>query len=52
FFLYSGRFDVFVPFETFVEEIRYLGDIIHYKNFESSGHEGFLSEPLVWKNLR
>lgn len=51
FFLYSGHKDVFVPMETFVEEVTMLGNMITYRQFPNSGHEGFYTEGQVWKDL-
>jgi pimeloyl-ACP methyl ester carboxylesterase len=51
FYLYSGQLDVFVPVETFAEEISFLGSLVNYSSFPTSGHEGFYTESLVWKNL-
>ncbi|MGE0631794.1 MAG: hypothetical protein AB7O96_05275 [Pseudobdellovibrionaceae bacterium] len=51
FYLYAGKMDVFVPYETFVEEVDFMKDLIRYTLFEKSGHEGFYSEPQVWNDL-
>ncbi len=51
FFLYSGQADVFVPLETFEEEINFLAPLVRYTNFPNSGHEGFLTEEKVWQDL-
>lgn len=51
FFLYSGQADVFVPLETFQEEINFLAPLVHYTNFPNSGHEGFFTEEKVWQDL-
>jgi len=51
FFLYSGLKDVFVPVETFTEEVLALGNLITYREFADSGHEGFHTERQVWKDL-
>ena len=51
FFLYSGEKDVFVPIETFTEEVKELGSRITYRQFPDSGHEGFYTEPQVWADL-
>lgn len=51
FFLYSGYKDVFVPVESFEEEVSVLGNLITYRQFENSGHEGFYTEPQVWSDL-
>jgi homoserine acetyltransferase len=52
FYLYSGAKDVFVPIETFQEEIQKLGSRITYREFNASGHEGFYTEKQVWKDLQ
>lgn len=51
FYLYSGQNDVFVPVETFAEEVNTLGALIHYTHFMNSGHEGFSTEAKVWKDI-
>jgi pimeloyl-ACP methyl ester carboxylesterase len=47
FYLFSGQKDVFVPYTTFDEEVKKLGDHVKYESFPNSGHEGFLSESDV-----
>lgn len=51
FYLYSGQKDVFVPEETFSEEVEKLKGLINYTNFENSGHEGFHTESKVLDDL-
>lgn len=51
FYLYAGALDVFVPQETFLEEVQFLGSRINYSLFPLSGHEGFYSEPQIWQDL-
>jgi pimeloyl-ACP methyl ester carboxylesterase len=51
FFLYSGQKDVFVPVETFQEETSLLGNLITYRSYPDSGHEGFYTERQVWKDI-
>jgi pimeloyl-ACP methyl ester carboxylesterase len=51
FFLYSGQKDVFVPVETFTEEVDLVGSLLTYRSFPNSGHEGFHTERQVWKDL-
>ncbi len=51
FYLYSGEKDVFVPFETFQEEVQLLGRRITYRQFPASGHEGFYTENDLWQDL-
>jgi pimeloyl-ACP methyl ester carboxylesterase len=51
FFLYSGEKDVFVPMETFVEEVSTLGNMITYRQYPASGHEGFYTERQVWRDI-
>lgn len=51
FFLYSGEKDVFVPMETFEEEVKALGSRITYRQFPRSGHEGFYTERQVWTDI-
>ncbi len=50
--LYSGQLDVYVPKETYAEEVQFLGSRINYFNFENSGHDGYLTEPQIWDELR
>ncbi len=47
FFLFSGAQDVFVPVNTFSEEVQQLDKLVHYKSFPGSGHEGFYTESEV-----
>ena len=51
FFLYAGEKDVFVPFETFAEELATLGSRITYHQFPDTGHEGFYAEQKVWDDI-
>lgn len=51
FYLYSGSKDSFVPKESFAEEVAEIKDLVKYKNFSGTGHDGFLSEPQVWEDL-
>ena len=51
FFLYSGEKDVFVPVETFVEEVTALGNLLTYRQYPNSGHEGFYTERQVWRDI-
>jgi hypothetical protein len=51
FFLYSGEKDVFVPIETFTEEVKTLGARITYRQFPNTGHEGFYAESQVWADI-
>ncbi len=51
FYLYSGELDVFVPRAAFENEVKFLGPLIKYTHFTGSGHDGFYTEPLVWRNL-
>ena len=50
-YLYSGQKDVFVPVETFAEEVKALGGRIKYQSFSDSGHEGFHTEKQIWDDL-
>lgn len=52
FYLYSGGKDVFVPPATFTEEVKALGGFVRYRNFENSGHDGFIKEQQIWRELR
>lgn len=49
--LYSGQQDVFVPVETFADEVQALGSRIQYVNFPDTGHDGFFTEQRVWDDL-
>jgi homoserine acetyltransferase len=51
FYLYSGELDGMAPPSIFTKEVTALGDLVYYKNFENSGHDGFYSEPEVWDTL-
>lgn len=51
FYLYAGKLDVFVPVETFTEQVSALNGLMSYTLFDNSGHEGFHTERLVWQNL-
>ena len=50
FYLYSGANDSFEPSELFVEESLQVKEI-KYTDFLTSGHECFITEPQVWKDL-
>lgn len=47
FTLYSGQMDAAVPVELFANEVSRLGDLIRYRHFPTSGHEGYRTEPQV-----
>jgi len=51
FYLYSGKFDAYVPPATFKEEVEALGELIQYKEFPTTAHGGFYTETEVWENL-
>jgi pimeloyl-ACP methyl ester carboxylesterase len=51
FHLYSGRLDVFSPIEIYGEELQEVKDLLRYREFSKSGHEGFSSEPDVLRDL-
>lgn len=52
-YVYSGQKDAWVPVSTFEEERSATQGLpnFHYTNFLGTGHDGFLTEPLVWENL-
>jgi pimeloyl-ACP methyl ester carboxylesterase len=50
-YLYSGDLDPFVPRESFVEEVNFLGTRIKYTNHLGRGHFGYRKEKEVWENL-
>ena len=54
FYLYSGELDAYVPKATFITEVNQLVALknFHYSNFESSGHDGYLTESLIWDNIK
>jgi hypothetical protein len=37
--------------ETFQEETSLLGNLITYRSYPDSGHEGFYTERQVWKDI-
>lgn len=53
FYLYSGELDAYVPKETFTAEIQQLHHLknFHYLNFETSGHDGYLTEATLWDDI-
>ncbi|MBC7457783.1 MAG: alpha/beta fold hydrolase, partial [Bdellovibrionaceae bacterium] len=53
FYLYSGTHDTYVPEINFSEEIAAIASLknIIYTNFSSTGHDGYLDEAQVWKDL-
>ncbi len=53
FYLYSGELDAYVPKETFNSEANQLKHLknFHYKNFETSGHDGYLVEAALWDDM-
>lgn len=53
FYLYSGELDLYVPVESFGPEINALKDLpnFKYKNFLTTGHNGFEVEPELWESL-
>lgn len=53
FYLYSGKKDGYVPIENFSEEVTKLNGIsnVFYRNFEDTGHDEYVIEPISWKDL-
>ena len=51
FYLYSGSFDSFSPPKMF-KEMADSSEQVIYKNFEKSGHEGFMVEPEFWNKVK
>lgn len=51
FFLFSGSFDCMVPKDLFENKVKVLGKLVTYTNFPDSGHEGFMSEARVIRDL-
>ncbi len=50
-YVYSGSFDSFIPKSLFQKEVSFLGDSVNYMNFLNSGHEGFMTEAQIFRNL-
>lgn len=53
FYLYSGKMDPFVPEESYQEEVRELTNLrnFFYRNFLTSGHDGYQTEGRIWKDM-
>ena len=51
FYLYSGQLDTMVPVESFTAEVSFLGNLINYTNFLTSGHDGYYSEHKVAQDV-
>lgn len=51
FVLYVGKLDSIVPPSILDEELEVIENLVTYREFENSGHEGFYSEDLVWKDI-
>jgi len=49
--VYSGSLDLFIPKKYFDYQNKILGDLILYKNFPNSGHDGFFSERDIYLDL-
>jgi pimeloyl-ACP methyl ester carboxylesterase len=47
FFLYSGQLDSAVPVENFTAEVAALGNLLTYRQFLKSGHEGYYTEHQI-----
>lgn len=47
FHLYSGQLDTMVPVESFHNELAALGNLVTYKNFLGSGHDGYYVESEI-----
>lgn len=50
-YLYASKNDPLVPADAFVDEAKVLGKLVKFRYLKASGHEGFLTEPRVWKDL-
>lgn len=51
FFLYASKDDPIVPAGAFVDEARQRGTLVQFRYLKDSAHDGFLTEPRVWKDL-
>lgn len=47
FYLYSGQLDTAVPVENFTAEVAALGNLLTYRNFLKSGHDGYYTEHQI-----
>lgn len=52
FYWYSGEHDSFAAVEGYQDLLARIRDKVHYHHFEKSGHEGFMTESLFWKNIK
>lgn len=52
FFLYASKNDPIVPIGAFVDEVKALGSLVKLRFLKDSGHDGFLTEPRVWRDLK
>lgn len=48
---YSGETDCFIPKQYFNKQNKLFGKKVTYKNFETSGHEGFYTERQIYADL-
>lgn len=51
FYLYSGDLDPYSPVAIFKDELAATKNLLTYFEFPNSGHDGFYSEDLVWRNM-
>ena len=50
-YLDASKDDPIVPAGAFIGEAKALGNRLRFRYFKASGHDGFLTEPRVWKDL-
>lgn len=51
FYLYSAEFDPYVPARSFAEELAEVRDLVTYRSFPGTGHEGFFTQNQVLLDL-
>lgn len=51
FYVFASQKDNFVPIESFDEQKKIFGPLMHYKILNSSGHDGFYTENSIWELL-
>lgn len=51
FYLYSGEKDTFVPKAIFYNQVSMTSDLLTYRHFLNSGHEGFFTENTILEDL-
>ena len=51
FYIYSGDHDTFVPEGSILPELKFINDLVNYKHFATTGHDGFYTEAEVLQQL-